>query len=54
MKYRPHDDTVVDLPRQDPALAAQYITAALEERDHPGGRCPALRASAGCRGAGHS
>lgn len=37
MKDRSHDDAVVDLLRQDPALAAQYVTAALEEADQPSG-----------------
>lgn len=37
MKDRSHDDAVVDLLRQDPALAAQYVTAALEEAEQPGG-----------------
>lgn len=37
MKDRPHDDAVVELLREDPALAAQYVSAALEAADQPGG-----------------
>ena len=35
---RPHDDAMVELLRVDPAFADEYVTAALEEADEPGGR----------------
>lgn len=37
MKDRPHDAAVVDLLRSNPALAAEYIAAALDEADQRGG-----------------
>ncbi len=37
MKDRPHDAAVVELLRQNPALAAEYIAAALDEADQQGG-----------------
>lgn len=37
MKDRSHDDAIVELLRQDPALAAEYVTAALEDADQAGG-----------------
>lgn len=44
MKDRPHDEAVTDLLRQDPAFAADYITAALEQVDQPGGAAALLAA----------
>ena len=41
---RPHDDAMVELLREDPAFADEYVTAALEEADQPGGGQALLRA----------
>ncbi|OFA03898.1 helix-turn-helix domain-containing transcriptional regulator [Duganella phyllosphaerae] len=35
---RPHDDAVVELLREDPALVDEYLAAALEDADKEGGR----------------
>ncbi len=35
---RPHDDAVAKLLREDPAFADEYLSAALDEADQPGGR----------------
>ncbi len=35
---RPHDDAVVELLRDDPAFTDEYLSAALDEADQPGGR----------------
>jgi probable addiction module antidote protein len=35
---RPHDDAVVELLREDPTFADEYLAAALEEADQAGGR----------------
>ncbi len=35
---RPHDDAVVELLREDPAFADEYLSAALDEAGEPGGR----------------
>lgn len=35
---RPHADAVVELLRDDPAFADEYLSAALDEADQPGGR----------------
>jgi probable addiction module antidote protein len=35
---RPHDDAVAELLRDDPAFADEYLSAALDEADQPGGR----------------
>ncbi len=35
---RPHDDAVVELLRDDPAFADEYLAAALDEANEPGGR----------------
>ncbi len=35
---RPHDDTVVELLRADPAFADEYLSTALDEVNQPGGR----------------
>jgi len=41
---RPHDAAVVDLLRADPAFANEYLAAALEEADEPGGQAALLAA----------
>lgn len=41
---RPHDDAVVELLRDDPAFVDEYIAAALDEADQPGGRVALLAA----------
>jgi DNA-binding phage protein len=46
MKNRPHDAAVVELLKADPDFANEYLAAALEEADEPGGQpalLPALR-----------
>ena len=35
---RPHADAVIELLRGDPAFADEYLSAALDEADRPGGR----------------
>ena len=35
---RPHDDVVVELLREDPDFADEYLAAALDEADQSGGR----------------
>ena len=35
---RSHDETVVELLQQDPSFADEYLAAALDEADQPGGR----------------
>lgn len=35
---RPHDQTVIELLREDPAFADEYLSAALDAVDEPGGR----------------
>jgi probable addiction module antidote protein len=35
---RPHDEAVVELLREDPAFADEYLTACTEGMDEPGGR----------------
>lgn len=35
---RPHDDAVVELLREDPAFADEYLSAALDEAGEPGGK----------------
>ncbi|WP_367154710.1 addiction module antidote protein [Methylomonas sp. HYX-M1] len=35
---RPHDQTVIELLREDPDFANEYLAAALDEIDQPGGR----------------
>jgi len=41
---RSHDDAMVELLREDPAFADEYLAAALEEAEEPGGRQALLRA----------
>ncbi len=36
--HRPHDDTVIELLREDPLLAAEFLAVSLEEQNQPGGR----------------
>jgi|GEM_PF-6973551 len=51
---RPHHESMVELLRQDPAFADEYLTAALDEADQPGGRvAPFICLAANCRGARH-
>jgi len=40
---RSHDDAMVGLLREDPALADEYLAAALEEAEEPSGRQALLR-----------
>lgn len=35
---RPHDETVIELLREDPAFVDEYLAAAVDESDQPGGR----------------
>lgn len=35
---RPHDEAVVELLRETPAFADDYLSVALDEADQPGGR----------------
>ncbi len=42
--FRPHDDAVLELLREDPAFADEYLSAALEEADQSGGRQALLAA----------
>ena len=37
-KSRPHDETVVELLRDDPSFADEYLAAALDEVNQEGGR----------------
>ena len=37
-KSRPHDDTVVELLRDDPSFADEYLAAAIDEVNLEGGR----------------
>ena len=41
---RLHDEALVDLLREDPAFAAEYLAVALEEADEAGGQEALLRA----------
>ena len=41
---RLHDEAVVELLREDPAFADEYLAVALEEADEPGGQEALLRA----------
>ena len=44
MKNRPHDAAVVELLKADPEFANEYLAAALEESDEPGGQAALLAA----------
>lgn len=35
---RPHDEAVLELLREDPAFADEYLSTALDEAGEPGGR----------------
>lgn len=39
---RSHDDAVVEMLRDDPAFVDEYLAAALDEADQPGGRAALL------------
>ena len=41
---RPHDAAVVELLKADPDFANEYLAAALEEADQPGGQAALLAA----------
>lgn len=41
---RPHDSAVVELLKADPDFANEYLAAALEEADQPGGQAALLAA----------
>ena len=41
---RPHDAAVVELLKTDPEFANEYLAAALEEADEPGGQAALLAA----------
>ena len=41
---RPHDAAVVELLKADPDIANEYLAAALEESDEPGGQAALLAA----------
>ncbi|MDE2254174.1 MAG: putative addiction module antidote protein [Betaproteobacteria bacterium] len=50
---RPHDEAIVEMLRDDPDFASEYLAAAFEEADQPGGRetlLAALRRVAEARG----
>lgn len=52
-RSRPHDDAVVELLKEDPAFAAEYLAASLAAIDEPGGReglLAALRQVAAAQG----
>ena len=36
--HRPHSEAVIELLKDDPALADEYLAVALEEADQPGGQ----------------
>ena len=35
---RPHDEAIVEMLRDDPDFASEYLTAAFEEAEQPGGQ----------------
>ena len=39
---RPHDETVIELLRDDPEFANEYLAAALDEANEPGGQTALL------------
>ncbi|TAN27921.1 MAG: putative addiction module antidote protein [Castellaniella sp.] len=41
---RSHDQTIIDMLRDDPAFVDDYLTAALDEIDQPGGQAAFLAA----------
>lgn len=42
--YRPHDAAVAELLKADPDFATEYLAAALDEADQPGGQMALLAA----------
>jgi probable addiction module antidote protein len=51
--HRPHDETIIELLKEDPALADEYLAASLAAIDEPGGReglLAALRQVAAAQG----
>lgn len=42
--HRPHDEAIVELLREDPDFADEYLTAAMEEADQAGGQQALLAA----------
>lgn len=44
MTDRAHDEAVTELLRQDPVLAAEYLAAARQQTDQPGGMVALLAA----------
>jgi hypothetical protein len=42
--HRPHDEATVAMLKADPALAATYLTVALDEAGNPGGKAALLAA----------
>jgi len=43
-RHQTHDDVVTNMLRDDPAFAAEYVSAALAEADQPGGQSALLLA----------
>ncbi len=41
---RPHDDAVIEMLRNDPEFANEYLAAALDEANEPGGQAALLAA----------
>ena len=41
---RPHDETVIELLRDDPEFTNEYLAAALDEANEPGGQTALLAA----------
>jgi len=41
---RPHDDAVIEMLRDDPEFANEYLAAALDEASEPGGQAALLAA----------
>jgi len=37
-RSRPHDEAGIDMLKNDPAFANEYLAVALEEADQPGGQ----------------
>jgi len=43
-KSRPHDEVVINMLKNDPDFANEYLAVALEEADQPGGQQALLSA----------
>ena len=43
-KSRPHDEVVINMLKNDPDFANEYLAVALEEADRPGGQQALLSA----------